>query len=396
MKNFSRRELLKGAGAAAGAAALAGPGRFGSTALAQAADKSAVVIVFLNGGYNALFGSPKSFSPAGTFSCSDGNILSLGNNLYVDKPTFGTLPAVALQNMAQIGVNHGISSHSPAKLASWTTANSRNFALVLANAMGGSGSRLACAALGATLPPGPRPEEGGISLQRISDLSPTLELFGARASAGLSRGQAKAALTAARTMSGYELAQNALSMQPGKEAYDTAINVLGQTSSPLDTGPIATAYGLAATATAVNAFATQMYAAEVMIKLGTKVVIAFDNSGWDTHTDSSGAVARQRMTDRILPALSTFLQRNLALAGYNITTAIIGDFARSLPNSDHAACISATVFGKHVKTGSTGNVDANVRMPTGTPKAPGFWAYLAAAAGVTTQPFGANPHALLK
>jgi hypothetical protein len=37
-------------------------------------------------------------------------------------------------------------------------------------------------------------------------------------------------------------------------------------------------------------------------------------------------------------------------------------------------------------------MDANVRLPAGTPQATGLWAYLARLVGLPTQPFGINPH----
>src|SRR5438445_2206253 len=106
---FSRRHLMQGA-AALGAASAFG-GRLGS-AFAQAVDKPAVLVIYMGGGYNALFSSADSFAPAGSFGMSSGNIKPLGNGLVVDNATFGTgLSALAQANMAAIGVNHGISSH---------------------------------------------------------------------------------------------------------------------------------------------------------------------------------------------------------------------------------------------------------------------------------------------
>src|SRR5262245_1809694 len=117
---LSRRNLLKGAAAVGGAAAGSGlVGPFANKAFAQTADMPAVLISFLRGGYNALFGSADSFAPAGSFGVTATNTRALGNGLVVDAPTFGTLPAAALTNMATIGINHGLSSHDPARLADW-------------------------------------------------------------------------------------------------------------------------------------------------------------------------------------------------------------------------------------------------------------------------------------
>src|SRR5688500_19906370 len=109
--NFSRRSLLKGAAAVGGAAAFAGPSGLIPSAFGQTAQKSAVLMVFLRGGYNALFSNADSFAGAGTFGVTGTNTRALGSGLVVDNATYGTLPAAALTRMAAIGVNHGISSH---------------------------------------------------------------------------------------------------------------------------------------------------------------------------------------------------------------------------------------------------------------------------------------------
>ena len=54
--------------------------------------------------------------------------------------------------------------------------------------------------------------------------------------------------------------------------------------------------------------------------------------------------------------------------------------------------VSATVIGRHVRVGTTGRVDGDVRLTPGTPQALGLWAYLAKLTGVNYQPFGSNPH----
>jgi hypothetical protein len=74
----------------------------------------------------------------------------------------------------------------------------------------------------------------------------------------------------------------------------------------------------------------------------------------------------------------------------------MGDFARSLPGSDHQPNMSVTVFGKHVAVGTTGKTDANVGLSPSTPGMKGLWSYLAAVSGVAANPFGANPHPLTK
>jgi hypothetical protein len=394
---FSRRKMLQGAAAMAGAAAAAGPlGRLTGQgdAWAQTAEQPAVVLVFLRGGYNALFGSADSFASAGTFGCAPGNVKSLGNGLVVDNATFGTLPASAQTRMATIGINHGLSSHDPARLADWTNG-SRSYALMLANALGGTAA-IRCAVVGNAFPDGPRPTEGGVSMQMITDLSSTLNAItgGTADSTRPDRPKAAAGLTAARGMSNPQLNAQPVSLKSAKEAYDASITLMQQPTQGFDYATIAQAYGISATSTAVNSFRSKMLAAEVMIRAGCRVVMAIDG-GWDTHGDSNGSNVRNMMNTRILPGLNPFLQRMLTATGRNVTVGIFGDFARSLPGSDHAKAISGTVIGKYVKVGTTGKMSATVGLPSGSPSVPAFWSYLAAVSKAPTNPFGNNPHASL-
>jgi hypothetical protein len=78
-----------------------------------------------------------------------------------------------------------------------------------------------------------------------------------------------------------------------------------------------------------------------------------------------------------------------------VVTVILSDFSRSLPGSDHAPNLTATVIGNRVKQGTTGRVDGAVALPAGTAGIPGLWAYVAKVAGVSTEPFGPNPHPLV-
>src|SRR5688500_10828369 len=149
----SRRSFLQGAAGALGASLFAsrrGLGLF-PRAEAQAAAKSAVVLIHLRGGYNALFGSADSFVAAGTFGSSASSVLALTNGLVVDKATLGSLPAPVLAKMASIGVRHGISGHAGARAAEWHYMGTRSYPILLAGAMGGTAS-IKCANIGAALP----------------------------------------------------------------------------------------------------------------------------------------------------------------------------------------------------------------------------------------------------
>lgn len=393
---LSRRNLLKGAAAAAGAAAGSGLlGPFAGKAHAQALEEPALLVVFLRGGYNALFSSADSFVSAGSFGVTSTNVRALGNGLVVDDATFGTLPAAALSNMATIGVNHGLSSHDPARLADWGNG-SRSYALMLANAMGGTAA-IRAAVLGSAMPDGPAPAEGGVSLQQITDLAPTIAALGASTTDTTlpDRTRGMAALTASRTLSAGAFAASPRGLVRTSQAYDSAIALLQRPVQTFDYNAMAAAYGVSATSTTVGSnFTLKMLGAELMITAGARVAIAI-NDGWDTHGDTTGATVRTRMTSTILPGLRTFAQRMLTAAGRNVTIAILGDFARSLPGSDHARGISATVIGKRVRVGTDGRMSASVGLPAGSPGTAAFWSYLADLSRVASNPFGADPHTAL-
>lgn len=387
---LSRRHLLAGAAGAAALATLPRP------AQAQTAEKSALLVIHLSGGYNALFCSPDSFAPAGTFGVTSSNIKSLGNGLFVDAATYGVnLPASAQAAMATIGLRHGLSSHDPARVAEWSDGT-RSYALQLAAAMGGAAA-IKCAVVGSNQPLGPKPAEGNVSMQVITDLSSTIAALGGGSTSTIvpDRAKAAAALTSARTMSAADLAASAKSLVSVKNAYDSSIAVLQQGSQAFNYATIAAAYGVGSTTTAVTSFTTKMLAAELMVLAGANVIIAVDSFSWDSHGDTTGSAVRTRMNSVILPGLKVFVERMMAATGRNVTTAILGDFARSLPGSDHANAVSATVMGKRVKVGTTGRVSSSVTLPSGSPSSLGFWSYLADLARSPTNPFGADPHAAL-
>ncbi|MBK7861789.1 MAG: DUF1501 domain-containing protein [Archangiaceae bacterium] len=392
--NFSRRQMFQSAAALAMAPALV---------RAQAAPRpKAVVLIYLNGGYNALFGSAKSFSAAGTFGVTPTNIKQLGGStsqLFVDDATFGQLlPASALGHLATVGVNHHISAHTPAQMSHWIGPSGRSNALMLAKSMAVAGSAtLPCVVVGPGTPVGTHPAEGGVTLQRASDLAPALDLFGVGSTAGAmpSRRTALAGLRAAKAQSAASLTSSPNTLKSAREAYDGALAVMTSTAPGITLSSLQAFYGV--TGTAVSSFTHQMMAADAMISLGTKVVVAVSNAGWDTHGDINGIAVRNKMSTLILPGLSKFLSNaSGANATHDVTVAIFGDFARSLPGSDHASCVAATVIGPRIKVGTTGNVDPQVGMSS-TPGPAGMWSLLADASGVpaAANPFGANPHASL-
>ena len=316
--------------------------------------------------------------------------------------------------MATIGVYHRYSGHDSAPRAEFSNG-SRSFPLMLASAMGGV-APIKCAAVGTRFPAGPRPEESGVSMQMISDMSPIIAAMGGTTTDTTvpNRVTGAAALMAARGMAANPMAGNPGSLKSVKEAYDSSIAMLQAPSQSLDYASMASAYGVSSGTTAVSSFATQMLAAELMIRMGTNVVLAVRTGDWDTHSSNPAAGDRDRASmTGVIPGLQIFLSRMMApTSGYQVSTVIMGDFARSLPSSDHANFVSATVIGPKVKVGTTGRgvvtrgtsvVGAdggtvfNDRLTVDplTPGVLGFWSYLATVARAPTNPFGANPHPLV-
>lgn len=394
-QNLSRRNFLKGLALGAGGIAgarLGGAGWLGE-ARADGTEKPALLIVYLTGGYNALFPSADSFLTQNSFGVSSGNVLDLGNGLVVDN-TFASMPEFAQGHMASIGVNHGVSDHGAADAAVWSDGN-RNYALRLAAAMGGDGATKA-AAVGGRMPEAPLKAEGGVTLQAVRDVASTLAAVGGTDPNLPNRAIAAKGLASAQAMSKNRFAQNPKSLVSVQDAFGPGIASLQKPVQSINYGEIAQAYGISASATTVTTdLRTQMAAAEVMIQAGANVVTAVDTFEWDDHGDLDGSGQRNRLSSRTLPALNTFLSRMLNTPNRNVVVAMFGEFSRSLPGADHQPNLTATVLGKYVKVGTTGRVGADVRLPTGTPSTAGFWAYLGKALKLPGDPFGANPHALV-
>jgi hypothetical protein len=388
---FSRRQWLKGVAGVSGAALAARAGLWPSTAYAQeVTERPALLIVFLNGGYNSVFASADSYAGAGTFGVSGSNQKNLGNGLVIDAPTLGTLPQVALDHMATVGVRHGLTSHEAAQEADFSDGRS-HYAIQLAAAMGGDGA-IKCVQVGNRAVPGPKPTEAGVSMQTITDMKTTVEALGGSTDGSApKRGIAEKGVAASKFMSAQTLVTSPVMTKVLGEGYQAAVETLQKPVRPFDYAALATAYGMGATATAVNSFTSQVAAAELMITAGANVVVAVDG-GWDTHGDRDGSSVRNMMNTRILPPLKTFVNRLMTDPERNVVVAIMGDFARSLPGSDHAAALSVSVMGKYVKPGTTGKMSANVQLPAGTPSVPGLWAYFTKILKVNQPIFGTNPH----
>jgi hypothetical protein len=397
---MKRRSFLQLGAAAASFASLPRRGRrlgLFPDARAQAAPGTpALLLLFTRGGYNSLFASADSFLANGFFGVNTNNVTDVGSGVYTDKATFGTMPAAAQSHMASIGVNTSITSHSAARSADLHDGMLNSYPLELAAAMGGTAAIKAAQVGNEGLEP-PQNTINGVSLQVINDVSSTIAALGGGGNDPTipDRGIAAKALTAASSLSQARTTASASSLRSMTDGYAASIATLTAPAQSFSYPMMAQAYGLSATTTAVTNFASKLAAAELMITAGANVVVAVDNSGWDTHGDTTGTRVRNMWT-ALMPAFNTWLTRSLSMPGRNVVTMIMGDFARSYPGSDHANCETVTVIGNTVKQGTTGHMSQTVTLPTGsTPGVQGLWAYIAATLKLPTNPFGTDPHGLI-
>lgn len=394
---FTRRNLLQGFGAAAGAGlvARATPGGLLSTAsAAPGAEPSTVVLVFLNGGYNALFCCAKDVQ--GT--SFETGVKQASADVFVDASTLGKLDDRALGMMATIGVNHGESSHPAAKGALWTSDTS-NYAIKLAAAMEGEGAFRAVTIGGSVATNLPDNPVGGVSMQSIRDLDTMERMFGAAGGEVLTPEGVSAAMNGAKVGSKDRFDQNPEMLTPLGRGYDAVLGNVLKPPAGIKQGalaPILAKYGVNTGVPNNTGLAVNFAGAEYMINAGANVITLVDG-GWDTHGDADGTEAKNRFRDRIMPGLNTFV--NSVILGQpnrNVTLALFGDFSRSLPRSDHQPNLSMTVIGKNVKPGSTGSVNSKMFLKQGGRGVPEMWAYLAALAGAKNAPFGPEKHGLVK
>jgi hypothetical protein len=336
MPDLDRRMVLAGLGL--GALALSTRAR-----AAPPRERSALVVVYLNGGPAGLFNSAGSFLRSGAFGVTHDNVRAVGNGLIVDAGSFGALPAVALQHMASVNFKHGYERHDTARAALLQTGSRANL-VMLAQALDPAPIR--CAVVNTLgLPDGvdrDPPRESGVALSRITELD-------AIAIDGATFAQARAA------------------------------------------------YGVPASTNLVGDAATSFAAAELLLRAGTGVVFTQPmyagrpDRQLDTHGDPAGAQARKLYASIAAP-LATFVSRALALADHNVVIALVGEFSRTVGASDHEPGGTATVIGKYVKVGTAGPQTETGAPPPNTPPVAGLWAYLASAMHVADHPFGANPN----
>lgn len=395
-RQHSRRWFLQAASIGTGLVVgtrLAGTSLLGRAAAATP-EPTSIVTIWLDGGLNAIFTGADAFSGT-AFGVTANNVTAMGA-VIVDNAVGNAIPAAIRGQVASVGIRHGISDHGNAQRSMFASAG-KSAPLVLANAIGGNAAIKAAVVGGSTLPGGGNPAPvGGVSLQPVNDMKATIEAVAGAAPAAntVDREGAAKGMIAAQAMSKNATAKNATSLASVNQGLDSSIATLQKPVQPFNVQEFNTAYRL--NGTAVNNFAAKMAAAELMVRSGTGYVAAIDG-GWDSHGDAQGTSVRNMFTQRIATPLQTFLTRVVAggAGDRNVIVALIGDFSRSLPGSDHQANLSALVIGKKFKNATTGKTDARVSLPAGTPSIDGFWSLLAAAAKVDTNPFGANPHTTL-
>jgi hypothetical protein len=341
-RTFTRRSALEGGAALAGAFALRG---FGGVLRTSKEDRPALAVIWLNGGPAGLFNSAGSFVGSGAFGVTGTNVRGLGNDLVVDAGSFGALPAAARAHMASVNFRHGIIRPHEAARAAVLESERRSRLLRLASVLPSAPIR--CAVVNTIgLPAGVSatpPAEDGVELECIREFAPVTR------------------------------------------SLDSA-----------DIAEARAAYGLSADGAGIEDTPSTFAAAELLIRGGAGVVFAQPaftgrvDRQFDTHEDDSGAEARAVMSP-ITPSLSVFLERTLALPGRNVVTLLVGEFSRTIPASDHEPGGTATVIGKHVRTGTTGPQRPDGAPPENAPPPEALWAYVAAALRLPSQPFGPNP-----
>lgn len=393
---FDRRRFL-GLAAAGALSAPLWPRR----ALGQAIDKPTVVLIFLRGGYNCVFSSADACVPGNLFGATEGNVLELGGGLVVDKATLGSLPPEVRDHMCTVGAHHGFADHINGVRIWWNDPRGGSYPLRMARALGGDAA-LRCVSFGAV--PGVHKPLDGVALSVVPDLSGALLAAGASSPPGApDRSLLAKSLDASATYSARAFSKSPNQLGEYHTSLHTVRHMLSGPPRSIDWGEISTAYGLGADSGAINTFTEQLAGAEVMVRSGADVVLVQDGgrgvtegADWDSHGDASGEQVRAIMADRI-QSLGVFLRRTLSMPGHNVVTALYAEFARTA-SSDHAGGLSATVFGKGLKNGSTGQARYernSYRLPVGTPGVDGFFAMVADAAGARGSAFGENPHRAL-
>lgn len=342
-RTFTRRQALQGSAALAGALSL---GKWPFARSETPAEQPALVVFWLNGGPAGLFNSAGSFLSNGAFGVVPGNVRDLGGGLLVDADTLGALPAAARAHMASINFRHGVVRPHEQARAAVLESQGHSQLLRMAAAMPRSARR--CAVVNDLgFPAGVEtnaPAEGGIVIERVVETS-----------------------EASRRLGGERWPEIC-------SAYD----------APADRASIADQR-------------LTFAAVEALVRDGVGVVFAQPaytgraDRQFDTHEDDSGTAARAVMAP-ITPSLSTFLERSGQMPGRRVVTLLVGEFSRTVPQSDHEPGGTASVIGESVRTGTAAPQRPDGSPPLDAPPPDALWAYCAAALGLDSIPFGPNPH----
>ncbi len=400
---MNRRQLLL---SSAGALTLPRLARAQSTP-----EKPAIVLLYLQGGYNAFFSAADGYLSKHLYQCREDNVRSLGNDVVVDASTIGALPQAVLDRMATVGVLHRASGHDFAQRFAWFDEGV-SAPLKLAEMLGGS-SAFRCVHFGPTPGGAPHRPVGGIPMTAVPDLAAVVTLCsGGGTPGGPRRDPMARALETSLAYAAPRFRRSPNALSHTWEGTHTLISALRQPPpADIDWPEISAAYQLPPGDLSARSIPSMLAGAEVMVRAGadvvcvtsTHVVTADYKEDWDTHGDTTGELSRRMMRDAVMRPLSTFLDRSLGMAGRNVITLLWGDFARIGGNgqgeSGHANGVSASVFGKYVRPGTTGRFstgpvasDAHYILPPETPGYPGLWAYLGALARAPRSPWGPNPH----
>ncbi|SFS16659.1 hypothetical protein SAMN05216570_3354 [Dyella sp. OK004] len=341
---ITRRTVLRAGVALAGTLAFGELGLQAKTP--RAGERPTLVVFWLNGGPAGLFNSADSFLANGAFGVTQDNVRALGNGLYVDAGSLGTLPSSTLARMAAIPFRHGLYSHNDAR-AAVLEMGSRSQLLRMAAAM--PDSAIPCAIvnnLGLPVGVSANPAaEGHVAFEHIEKLDDARRSF---------------------SMSEFDAIRHVYGVPSGSIAIDEQRSTFAGVEALIHAG-------------ASVIFAQPAYTGR-------------QDRQFDTHKDDVGKVAREVMAP-ITPSLTAFLSRVMTLPGRNVVTLLTGEFSRTLPESDHAKGGTATVIGKYIKTGSAGRQHPDGSPPEDASKPDGLWAYVAAALRLgELAPFGANPY----
>ncbi|MBX3226151.1 MAG: hypothetical protein KIT84_28740 [Labilithrix sp.] len=426
MSHFSRRNLLKSALAAAGAAAgsrIGGP--LVKSAWAAPAEPAHFVHIFFNGGLNALFAGNadkfigKAFGVTAPGTTGVGAAVEIGNGVFTDAGTFGGVSAFAKQHWGAIGMKHGQALHTtPQNRRSGGERailinGAHSYLNELAAHMGGD-SAFKAVYFGDRAPAYvDQPVSfNNVPLQRVSDLKDALAAAnGSDGADSPTRPEGANTLETSQTLSKRQLEVNPSKLATLDDAYKSQVESLRKPLPPPVTfDEIDKAYNLGGKSDVTSVYAAMLAGAEIMIRAAGSNVVHVGDYGlasWDFHQvgtggSLNGTFSRNKLkgnvggfgSSRINP-IKIFLQRMLEMPDRNVVVAISGELVR-LPSGDHGDGTVAMLFGKHVKTGvSYGVTSEGARFAPGTPTPKGFWAAVAAALKVPGAPFGENPHAKL-